>query len=73
MWIETTEKMPEEGQTVICVDLTGDIGVAELIDGVFKAVAFGVDAYENNGSWAGGPDRIIGHVKYWMPVPETPK
>jgi len=69
-WIPIIDKMPEHGQLVIAVDDAGDIGIAEFINGLFKAVAFGFDAYENNGSWESGADRIIGQVKYWMPVTE---
>lgn len=71
-WVSTIKNMPEIGQQVIAVDVCGDMGVAEFKNGVFYAIAFGFDAYENNGCWASGPDRIIGHIKYWMPLPETP-
>lgn len=73
MWISTIERSPNDGQTVIAIDTTGDMAVSEFRKAVFFAVAFGVDAYENNGSWCGGPTRISGIVTHWMPLPAPPE
>lgn len=72
MWISTIDCIPEEGQIVLAVDTTGDMSVSEFKRSVFWGVSFGAVAYENNGSWCGGPDRISGIVTHWMPLPLPP-
>ncbi len=73
MWTSTVKKLPNDRQIVLALDTTSDASVAEFHSGVFWAVAFGVDAYENNGSWYSGPDRISGIVTHWMPLPAPPQ
>lgn len=72
MWISTIERIPDDGQIVIAVDTCGDMAVSEFRRSVFFSVAFGVDAYENDGDWCCGPTRISGIVTHWMPLPAPP-
>lgn len=71
-WISTRDRMPENKSTVLAIDVSCDVAVAEVIDGSFFAVAFGFDAYEDDASYMNGPSRITSPVTHWMPLPETP-
>jgi hypothetical protein len=72
LWIHIKEKTPTNGQIILAIDTSNDVSVVEFRRGVFLSVAFGFDAYENNGSWESSPSRISSIVTHWMPLPPRP-
>jgi len=72
VWIAICDQVPSKNQPVLAIDCNGDMAVAEHSNGIFYAVAFGYNAYENNGSWENSADRIAERVTHWMPLPVAP-
>lgn len=60
-WIKVTDKLPKDGEEVLCLWSWGSR------DGLGRGINV---CYQCDGEWVGAAD-YAGYVTHWMPTPET--